>query len=195
MILVFLSPTIRFTRPWASGPLGLAKLKKGRGEGLATWLPCIHTFDFMAGVHQKSVACRCRTAVAMNLPGKKRVMGSLALTSCVICLLHFTHASLCDKLRQVLRDVHVSTRTTCATPWHWQQPWTGTFAHAYRVALNSCYTFVSLIGHTPCSILICRFVNEWFLGTHIERWCETLCVIDIGLESVSHGENECRGQP
>ncbi len=48
--------------------------------------------------------------------------------------------------------------------------------------------------YTPCPILICIFVNERFLGTHIELRCETFCVIDIGLESLRHGENGCRGQ-
>ncbi len=32
------------------------------------------------------------------------------------------------------------------------------------------------------------------LWAHIELWCESFCVIDIGPESLRHGENECRGQ-
>ena len=39
-----------------------------------------------------------------------------------------------------------------------------------------------------------KYINERFLGSPVELWGVTFCVINIGLDSLRHGENECRGQ-
>ncbi len=42
--------------------------------------------------------------------------------------------------------------------------------------------------------LICKYVNERFLGIHFELRGVTFSVIHIGSESLRHGLNECKGQ-
>ncbi len=50
-----------------------------------------------------------------------------------------------------------------------------------------------LVRNTVCAILICNYVNEQFLGTHVK--CAFLCCVTIvGSESLRHDLNEYRGQ-